>query len=273
MSITTNGPTLVEIASPTSLVNTPMVRFPRIDRNHIDQDEEWCEVYVDGDWMRLRLHDYADIYRQPGLYEHIFENLLECTSPQRVISLFSDVLREDGERPTACSAIDLGAGNGMVGEQMRGIGVRRLVGVDIIPEAADAAHRDRPGLYDDYVVADLCNPSPSDRKRLEKHQPDSLVTVSALGFGDIPPQAFWTALSAIQTPGWVAFNIKASFLAGDDSSGFCRLIRALFERGIMQLQASRRYSHRLNVQGERKYYVAMVAKKMAKLPEDLFADL
>jgi predicted TPR repeat methyltransferase len=190
-----------------------------------------------------------------------------------VISLFNDVLREDGERPTACSAIDLGAGNGMVGEQMRAIGVRRLVGVDIIPEAAEAADRDRPGLYDDYVVADLCNPTQSDRKRLEKHQPDLLVTVSALGFGDIPPQAFWTALSAIQTPGWIAFNIKASFLAGDDSSGFCRLIRALFDRGIMQLQASRRYSHRLNVQGERLYYVAMVAKKMSELPEDLFADL
>ncbi len=263
---------LSDVLSSSGFGAPPMVRFPRIDPR-ADQDEEWCELYTGGEWLRLRLHDYADIYRQRGLYEHLFADLLECTSPQRVIGLLADVMRDHDDRPTDCSAIDLGAGNGMVGEQMRAVGVRRLVGVDIIPDAADAASRDRPGLYDDYVVADLCAPSDQDRRRLEQFEPNLLVTVSALGFGDIPPQAFWNALSAISTPGWVAFNIKSSFLSGDDSTGFCRLIRALFDREVLQLQASRRYAHRRNVQGERLHYVAMVARKMADLPEDLFADL
>ena len=34
------------------------------------------------------------------------------------------------------------------------------------------------------------------------------VEPTALGFGDIPPQAFFTALQLIPENGWVAFNIK-----------------------------------------------------------------
>lgn len=252
---------------------SPLVRFPKVDRNLLDQDEEWCEVYIEGAWKRLRLHDYADIYNQPGLYEHLFSNLLECTSPKRIIDLLASVASEDGEQLTEFSAIDLGAGNGLISEQLRSHGVRHIVGSDIIPEAGAAAHRDRPGLYDDYVVADLCTPTDEVNARLTKHNPNLLVTASALGFGDIPPDAFWTGLKSIQTPGWVAFNIKADFLAGDDSTGFCRLIRALMDNEILELHATRRYHHRLNVQGQRLCYVAMIARKVAPLPEEILESI
>lgn len=262
----------VQLTVPSASLS-PIVRFPQIDDSSLDQDEEWCELYANGEWVRLRLHDYADIYAQPGLYEHLFAGLLECTSPERVVGLLCEVIRESEARVTCSSGIDLGAGNGMVGEQLRAAGVRRLVGVDIIPEAAAAAERDRPGLYDDYVVADLCHPSERDRRRLRQFAPDLLVTVSALGFGDIPPEAFWNALVSIQTPGWVAFNIKSTFLSGDDSTGFCRLIRALLDREVLQLQASRRYTHRRNVQGEQLDYVAMVVKKLQEVPEQMWGNL
>ena len=51
--------------------------------------------------------------------------------------------------------LDFGAGNGMMGEELKKHGVSRLIGVDIIPEAYDAAVRDRHGLYDDYYVEDF----------------------------------------------------------------------------------------------------------------------
>lgn len=262
-----------ETLSRTTFAASPMVRFPKVDHDDLDQDAEWCEVYNEGKWNRMRLHDYADIYDQPGLYEHLFATLLECTSPQRITNLLSNVVQDDGERMTDLSAIDLGAGNGMVGEQLRSAGVRRLVGSDLIPEAGNAAQRDRPGLYDDYVVADLCTPSDETMTRLAQYEPNLLVTVSALGFGDIPPEAFWNALKSITTPGWVAFNIKSSFLAGDDSTGFARLIRALMEKEVLELQASRRYHHRLNVQGQRLSYVAMIARKLTDLPEEILASI
>jgi predicted TPR repeat methyltransferase len=259
------------------------VRFPNARRGgkgavapgKIDfaQDEEWCEVLSAGRWRQLRLHDYADIYKAPGLYEHIFEGLLRCNSPRRVVGLLAEVLQDWRELPTDLSVIDLGAGNGMVGEELRRLGVRGLVGVDIIPEAAEAARRDRPGIYDDYVVADLCDLSEGDAERLGRRQPNCLSTVSALGFGDIPTRAFATAFNLIATPGWLAFNIKESFLNASDASGFARLIHLLAEREIIQVQAYRRYSHRLSVSGRRLNYVAMTARKLREIPESLLGEV
>ena len=54
--------------------------------------------------------------------------------------------------------LDLGAGNGMVGEALREHGFEEITGVDITPEAGEAAERDRPGVYADYHVCDLLDP-------------------------------------------------------------------------------------------------------------------
>ena len=56
--------------------------------------------------------------------------------------------------------LDIGAGNGMVGEQLVDMGAEQVGGVDIIEEAAQALERDRPGIYKDYDVADLTNLPP-----------------------------------------------------------------------------------------------------------------
>lgn len=244
------------------------IRFPKPDRA-FEQDTEWCEVYVGTDWKRLRLHDYAGIYSTPGLYEQLFSTMLRCTSPQRVTSLLATTLHDWSEPTTGLSVLDVGAGNGMVGEQLRLLGIRALVGVDIIPEAAKAARRDRPKLYDDYLVTDLSELSAAYADRIRSFHPNCVTSVSALGFGDIPPRAFGAALNLISTPGWLAFNIKETFLGGKDETGFSRLIRALSDGEFIQIQAYRRYSHRLSVDGQRLNYVAMVARKLRPMPEEL----
>jgi len=248
------------------------IRFPENELEY-DQDEEWCEVYLQGRWHRIRLHDYAEIYRVEGLYEHLFTSVLRCCSPKMVVGLFAEVLRDWPQAPTELSVLDLGAGNGMVGEELRRLGVRSLVGADIIPEAAEAARRDRPGLYDAYVVADMCRLSAADAQRLLARRPNTLVTVAALGFADIPPRAFATAFNLISTPGWLAFNIKETFINGGDQSGFCRLLRDMAEHGIIQTQAYRRYNHRFSIAGKPLSYVAVVARKLRDVPRSLVDDV
>ncbi|HWB55287.1 MAG TPA: class I SAM-dependent methyltransferase [Tepidisphaeraceae bacterium] len=242
------------------------IRFPE-QREHCSQSEECCEVYIDGRWRRYRLHDYDAIYKVPGLYEQIFAGRLQCSSPQRVVRVFSDVLRDWPTTNGDLRVLDLGAGNGMVGEELRTLGIRSLVGVDILPEAEEAAERDRPGLYDDYLAADLCDLQDEDASRILAFTPNCLVTVAALGFGDIPPKAFITAYNLITTPGWVVFNIKETFLTGIDDSGFSRLVRKMADEEYMQIQAYRRYNHRLSISGKRLHYVAIVARKLRPLPE------
>src|SRR5436305_14096536 len=86
--------------------------------NALDQDEEWCEVEIDGERRRIRLHDYAAIYDIPGLYEQLFDQLLECRSPEVVGDMLRVELDQAGVDPARLTALDFGAGNGMIGEQL-----------------------------------------------------------------------------------------------------------------------------------------------------------
>src|ERR1700710_2839977 len=133
----------------------------------LDQDEEWCEIQVGGERRRIRLHDYAAIYDVPGLYEHLFAELLECSSPGVVCDLLGSELEKAGVDPAGLTGLDFGAGNGMVGEQLAELGIESLVGVDLLPEARDAALRDRPGLYEDYLAVDITDLDRGERRSLD----------------------------------------------------------------------------------------------------------
>ncbi len=240
------------------------IRFPR-GRDH-GQDEEWCEVRVNGEARRIRFHDYADIFALPGLYEQIFYDELQCDSPRTVAKLLCDQLDATGRDRSDLRVFDVGAGNGMVGEQLQSLGVPCIVGVDIIEAAAEATQRDRPGVYADYLVLDLTDIPADARRELESQRFSCLTTVAALGFGDIPPEAFAAAYNLIEPGGLIAFNIKEDFISDGDGSGFSKLVRRALEDGTMEIGAQRRYRHRLSVDGEPLHYVATVGEKRRDLP-------
>ena len=130
----------------------PAIRVSMPDAD-MAQDSEWCDVHLPAGTRRVRFHDYDEIYAIPGLYEHLFYDLLRCTSPATLADMLAAQMDADGIDPATVRALDLGAGNGIMGEELRGIGVSAVVGVDIIEEARDAALRDRPGVYDAYLAA------------------------------------------------------------------------------------------------------------------------
>lgn len=239
----------------------------------LDQDQEWCEVVVDGKKRRIRFHDYADVFRIPGLYEEIFYENLKCCSPNYIANLLESVVREYGETPDEFRVLDVGAGNGMVGDELHSLGVESIVGIDITPAAKEATERDRPDVYDDYRVTDLTDLPEVEEERLRRQDANCLTTVAALGFGDIPPLAFAKALDLIATPGWLAYNLKESFLCEQDESGFSRLIRRLNREGYIQTLCYRRYQHRISVSGEPLYYLAVVARKLKDLDNELLESL
>lgn len=243
--------------------------FPNLDGSGPSQDKEWCEVVVDGEKHRMRFHDYHKIYDVPGLYEKLFYENLKCCSPTQVVGMLEDVLGDYDETVSDLCVLDVGAGNGMVGDELENRGAERIVGIDIIPEAKTATDRDRPGVYEDYYISDLTSLPEQHEEKLRRKDFNCLTTVAALGFGDIPPAAFLKALDLISTPGWMAFNIKEDFLHEDDLSGFCGLIHQLNRERIIQIQAYRRYCHRLNMQKKPLHYVSMVARKLQDIPDHI----
>lgn len=242
------------------------IRFPR---KGLPQDEEWCEVQIDGAWRKIRFHDYHEVFKVPGLYETIFYRTLRCNSPNKVSGMLNEVMTELNLNVSGARALDVGAGNGMSGEALQNMGVRKIVGIDLLTEASQAAQRDRPWVYDQYLVADLTKLSPEQKKFLNDYKFNVLCTVAALGFGDIPPLAFFNAFNLVTDGGLVAFNIRDEFLKRSGGSPFARLIALMLDRGAIEMELLKRYQHRLNTRGEPIYYVGVVARKNSALTEDM----
>ena len=171
------------------------LEFPR-ECDGLQQDEAYFYLIEGKERERLRFHDYDRLFAIPGLYEQIFYDRLKCCSPRKVCDMLKTTIQQSHCSLTELRALDLGAGNGMVGELLRSFGVSRVVGIDICQDAAQATERDRPGVYDDYVVADLTDLSEDTRSDLVQWSLDCLITVAALGFGDIP-----RAIASNQSPG------------------------------------------------------------------------
>lgn len=231
-----------------------------------EQGDEFCVVKQDGHWQEIRFHDYEDIYVIEGLYEKLFYDVLECASPKVIRELIAAELAKRGSDPASLRVLDLGAGNGIVGEELHALGVERVVGADILPEAAAAARRDRPAVYADYLVADMSALTTAERAMLADHRFTALTCVAALGFADIPPACFREAFNLVENGGLIAFTLKDEFLTDQDSTGFAGLIKRATASGALELATSQRYQHRLAVDRTPLHYVAFVGTKTADLP-------
>lgn len=242
--------------------------------NELDQDEEYI-LYDKGEKRkRIKLHDYKTIFSIPGLYEKVVYDMLECNSPKIITSLLKqEIDKIDDTNVSDLNVLDLGAGNGIVAEELVSHGVDTVVGVDIIDEAKEAAYRDRPEVYEDYLIVDLANPSQEIERKLENYDINCVTSVAALGFGDIPPLTLANAINFGNETSWIALTIKEEFFSEEDSSGMNDFFTELLQEEVIDIKTRQKYVHRKSLSGCKIDYDALIAVKNKEIPQQILNNL
>lgn len=227
----------------------------------VEQAEESLVVrHGDGRTERFRLHEYARVYAVPGLYEEVVQRRLRCASPAKLADLLVRCAGASDLEPADLAVFDLGAGNGVVGEELRARGVGTLVGSDNIVQARDAALRDRPRLYAEYLVGDT-DDLPQVADLIGEHQLNALVSAGALGLGHISAGSFHRLWSAFPQEAWFAVTLRED-LADPGASDFGDYLAELEGRPEWgEILVRERFCHRLTMAGDPIHYLAIVARK------------
>jgi hypothetical protein len=216
----------------------------------------------DGSEQRIRLHDYDLVYPIPGLYEEVVQRQLECASPRKIVESLVAATADAGLAPSAIRVLDLGAGNGVIGEQLRDAGIATPVASDALVEARDAAARDRPGLYAEYLVDDG-GPEAYDAltAAIAQHELNALTCAAALGPDHIPLERLVGLWSAFPAGSFVALTASSALIA-DEWGGAAGVLERL--SGIdatTELVHSERFRHRLLMDGGSVDYDVIVGRK------------
>jgi trans-aconitate methyltransferase len=222
-------------------------------------EEALTVTYADGRSDHMRLHEYERVYPIPGLYEEVVQRQLECESPAKIGEVLLRAVDEGGAGRANLRVFDLGAGNGVVAEELSRHGVGVFVGLDNIPEAHDAAERDRPGLYAEYLVGDLAE-HPRVPRVVDEHGLNTLVAVGALGLGHITAASFDAAWRRFPAGSWLAVTVPEQ-LVDPGTSDFGDYLEAETSAARLSVLSRERYRHRLLMDGSAVYYVAIVGRK------------
>ena len=234
---------------------------------HLPINEEYFFITENGKERRLKLHDYGEIYSIPGLYNYLALEKLHYRSPEIMASLLIENVQKSGESLEEMKLLELGAGSGLFGQAVTKLGVKSIIGIDIVPEAAEATHRDAPGIYENYFVEDLTQLSASTRNLLNEKKLNGFVCCSALSEGHIPVKAFATGMNLIKDGGWVLFNVaKTSYECEENCPEFVNFYRQAVEKDYLKIHRTKSYIHRRFFNGQPLEYVAILAKKQTDIP-------
>jgi hypothetical protein len=207
-----------------------------------------CVTHPDGRCEQLRLHEYERLYALPGVYEQIVQERLGCGSPAKIASLLAGAVDDAGWAKADVRVIDMAAGNGISGEALAAEGLHPVFGTDIVPAAREAALRDRPHLYDEYLTLDLLALTAEQARRLRSLRGNALTCVAPVGedASQVPPGAFLEAVGALTDDALVAYM-------HDPNHGVDDLITPALWRERLGVEATEmareRYLHRRTVNG------------------------
>jgi len=227
---------------------------------HSQEEERLTVCFEDGRREEMRLHEYGRVYAVPGLYEDVVQRQLACASPSELAGALAKEVEAEGSSLADLTVLDIGAGNGVVGEELQQRGLTApIIGLDNEPEAGFAAGRDRPGLYAHYLTGGLEDFSIG--SLVEDHELNCLVGAGALGLGHISAAGFDEAWRAFPAGAWLSIT-AAEEVVSSEGGPLAEYVAAL-RRGEHDTEVRHltRFRHRLRMSGEPIYYYVIVARR------------
>jgi len=247
------------------------VKLPLIDKN-LRREEEYFILVQNKQEQKIKVRDYSQVYKIPGLYEYVLVDKLKFNTHKVLSELLVSEVNKSQSSAAELSILELAAGVGLVGQCLKDKGIESIVGVDLIEEAAEAAKRDRPDVYRRYYVEELPYVTEQVHQELENSQFNCLVCSSALT-GGLPRAAFAFAYNLITDGGWIAFNIREDLLDSNQanhSSG--KMLANMIKEGILSIKVKQPYRHRMSVNGNSLHEVALVGLKMTSIPTAMIVE-
>jgi hypothetical protein len=212
-------------------------------------DEIVHVTHEDGSTEQVRLHDYDRIYALPGVYERIVQERLGCVSPARIAHMLAGAVHDAGWAPGQTRVIDMAAGNGVSGEALVAEGLHPVLGTDIVPAAREAALRDRPTVYDEYLTLDLLALTAEQESHLRGLRASALNCVAPVGEdrdSQVPPAALLEAVRLLTGDALIVY-------LHDPNHGEPDVVTAELFRQVLGAEATElareRYRHRRTVSG------------------------
>ncbi len=249
------------------------IRFPE-DSSDL-REQEYFYVVRDGAEEKFVIQNYAEVFKVPLLYEK-FCSETRYQSPETLAMLLVSQLVKSKIDMESLIIFDVAAGTGLFGKSIAQYGVKSIVGVDIVLEAAQAAQRDYPDVYEKYYVEDLTNISPTAEQELANRGFNCLVCCSSLSC-HFPIKGFINSFNLIEQDGWVVFNVNTYILEDTDNKDsfeykkaaeFGQLYHRIVKEGILEITHKHYYLHRLLVNGKALDYVAVIGRKRGSIPEN-----
>lgn len=170
------------------------------------------------------------------------------------------IAEREGRDPGLLRVLDLGAGNGVVGEELRARGVEVLAGTDSAGAARKAAERDRPGLYAAYVVGDSSG-VPELGTLVRELGINCIVCAGALGFEHIEATSFAELWDLLPTGAMFALTVHEDLAQPGTSDIGDELDLMRTAEGATEFVTWERFRHRVTVAGEPIHYLAIGALK------------
>ncbi|KAI6649784.1 hypothetical protein LOD99_6573 [Oopsacas minuta] len=147
-----------------------------------------------------------------------------------------------------CKILDVGAGTGLVGEEMHKFGYSNITGIDLSEKMLEEASK--KGIYKELNPVDMYKDDLSNYS----NNFDTVISIGTFTAGQLRPEIMQKVAKFVRTGGVVCFSIR-DITWEDTELGFAKQVEEMEKTGVWTVLEKRCLAYHSEL-GENAYYIA-----------------